>query len=55
MNNIAFVSMGKQSSECADILVKSIKKNNYLTFYFNKLFKLPFASKALNSSYPPTW
>ena len=28
MNNIAFVSMGKQSSECADFLVKSIKKNH---------------------------
>ena len=28
MKNIAFVSLGNQSKECADILVKSIKKNN---------------------------
>ena len=28
MKNIAFVSLGKQSYECASILVKSIKKNN---------------------------
>ena len=28
MKNIAFVSLGNESKECADILVKSIKKNN---------------------------
>ena len=28
MKNIAFVSLGNQSKECADILVKSIRKNN---------------------------
>jgi len=28
MKNIAFVSFGNQSNDCADILVKSIKKNN---------------------------
>ncbi len=26
MKNIAFVSLGNESKECADILVKSIKK-----------------------------
>ena len=28
MNNIAFISVGEQSTECADMLVKSIKKSN---------------------------
>ena len=28
MKNIAFVSFGNQSNKCADLLVKSIKKNN---------------------------